>query len=375
MLSRRDRPIPWASQPQECVTANEIAGLEIRALFNFGEGIAPSNRGAWHGNQALDWTLSGEPTQVLSEVGLAAKGGGVSWLAYGSSNAWFERIPANSTAWIACIFTHSNYVNKGSAANVIAAYTNGAGSSGLKIQVGSDNRLTVAVEGVTAIPDFPVLVENKAYQVIAGRAVDGSIFVFMNGLAYRSGSSTSIFGWNVRLCVLNDGGTDRYSHSSVAMLALGVGDIFERGQELSENLWQLFAPIRTASPIQIPYRHALIKPQGQTLHYIVVPKGSVPPTPQQIVTGTSYGNVNAVADGYVEFKDIGNVNAELFPAMGAQSGTTYDQWWVAFDGVEYGFPVKGEVTASGSVLIPTLSLAQIINLLATQGTPRVTLTF
>ena len=111
------------------------------------------------------------------------------------------------------------------------------------------------------------------------------------------------------------------------------------------------------------------------LYYIVVPKGSYAPSPKQIMAGAGYGSVTVLASGYVDFGQIGLQNAEAYPVTGASNGTTYDQWWVAFDGNEYGFPVKGEVTAIGSVLIPTLSLAQVVALAATQGTPKVTLTF
>lgn len=90
------------------------------------------------------------------------------------------------------------------------------------------------------------------------------------------------------------------------------------------------------------------------LYYIAVPVGSAAPTPQEIVAGVDYGAVTVLAAGATTYSGPGPQDADEAPVTGADIEQAYDQWWVAFDGQNYGVPTVGTISGleaiEGSVL-------------------------
>ena len=92
------------------------------------------------------------------------------------------------------------------------------------------------------------------------------------------------------------------------------------------------------------------------LYYLAVPVGSTAPTAAQIVAGVDYGAVTVLAAGSVAYTSVGTYDADSAPVTGASASTAYDQWWVAYDGTNYGTPVSGEITTAAAAASLTATL-------------------
>lgn len=92
------------------------------------------------------------------------------------------------------------------------------------------------------------------------------------------------------------------------------------------------------------------------LYYLAVPVGSTAPTAAQIVAGVDYGAVTVLAAGSVAYTSAGTYDADSAPVTGASASTNYDQWWVAFDGTDYGTPVSGGITTAAAAASLTATL-------------------
>lgn len=228
------------SQPQGAVGA---ASQTPWALFSFGEGARPKNRGL-RGPQG-NWTLSASNSLIATAAGLGLKNGtSVRGAVFADVRAFDGVSPANSPLWYMVTFVHGAYVNQGSGINLVFQYGSPDSSAGIYLLVNSANVLTAVVAN-TALTG-PTLVAGRAYAVVAGRDASGACWLWVNGakVASGTGATAALSAQSSALYLSGGEGTNRAFQGVVNAFAMGSESPSEFGASISANPWQLFEPER-----------------------------------------------------------------------------------------------------------------------------------
>lgn len=220
-------------------------GVPPLIALNFTQ-VDPQNGGIK--GQSSGWSLSSGASVIQSSAGVAYKNtNATAGSLFGAANLLASEITTNS-AWAAATFVGGAYVSQGSGINSIVGYADATDFTGLAVWINSSSVLQFGCQMVgLPVLTGPTLVAGRVYHCVWGRDDAGNYAVWINGSLYASASGTNSNVANLSNERVAVGGhfsnAARAYSGSVSLFLLNQGSPFAFGRKLSENLWQIYAPL------------------------------------------------------------------------------------------------------------------------------------